>query len=155
MQDDGRNENTFFLTQTNEGGDDIPHTRGPISTQTQPSERQDQIQRSKKKKNNKLILLKSKVLPSYLDNTMPGPGSYHHPESLVKPSFNRVYTEPPPANGTFGTSKKKTAGLRNYLRPTTAIKKRMESKPLVSRHFSHNVFVITCTLLIVEWYERE
>ncbi len=69
---------------------------------------------------------------------MPGPGSYHHPESLVKPSFNRVYTEPPPAHSTFDTSKKKSAGLRNYLRPTTAIKKRMESKPLVSRHFSHN-----------------
>lgn len=27
----------------------------------------------------------------------PGPGSYHQPSSLVKPSFNRVFTEPEPA----------------------------------------------------------
>jgi hypothetical protein len=36
-----------------------------------------------------------KVVPSFLDHLPPGPATYCKIDSLVKPTFNRVYSEPP------------------------------------------------------------
>lgn len=116
---DHQPENTFFLTQASEPAEDF-------------TVRKPNYHKSKKKKSGKLILLKSKVLPSYLDKTVPGPGSYNVQQSLIKPTFNRVYTEPPPASS-FNI-KKKSNSIKGYLRPTSSIKKRLENKTLWNSH---------------------
>lgn len=53
------------------------------------------------------------------ESDTPGPGSYNIATSLLKPSFNRVFVEPPPATTTNHPSTF-TYSPPNYLRQTTA-----------------------------------
>eukprot|EP00981_Chlorochromonas_danica_P006969 scaffold1508_cov182-Ochromonas_danica.AAC.3 len=54
------------------------------------------------------------------ESDTPGPGSYNIATSLIKPSFNRVFVEPPPATTTNHPSSAFTYSPPNYLRQTTA-----------------------------------
>lgn len=51
---------------------------------------------------------------------MPGPGQYHQPTSLLKPSFNRVYTEPEPALPLSKASALAQTIAPHYTRPTAS-----------------------------------
>lgn len=57
-------------------------------------------------------VMKKKIYTNHYidDGDVPGPGTYNIATSLVKPTFNRVFMEPPPA----------MQGAPNYLRQTTA-----------------------------------
>jgi hypothetical protein len=102
----------------------------------------------KKKGGAKLVLMKSKshkVVPSFLDHLPPGPATYCKIDSLVKPTFNRVYSEPPTTFEDFqirgfGTETQKSNKPRWNATATTG-----KPKPMVSRVDS-SLFVFILTL---------
>lgn len=82
-----------------------------------------------------------------------GPGSYHKQDTLIKESFNRVYSEPPDA---FAGLKHSATGkaLQSYRRPTTSHQKK-ENKPLVSCYFIKNpLFMLILTSCVVESHKE-
>jgi len=87
--------NNFFLTQdaTQPEEESRPYTSNTLPEGAQsPNYR---VSNKQPKKNKSMALLKSRVMPSpFAENSSPGPGQYHVTGSLVKPTFNRVYSEP-------------------------------------------------------------
>jgi hypothetical protein len=111
-------DNTFFLTQVS----DKQHGKAVKNC------KQSETKPKKLKKKKRLILLKSKVLPSYLSKSTPGPCSYNLPNGLIKASFNRVYSEPPPVD--YGST---SLGVSTHFKSTVSLRNKLESKkPLVS-----------------------
>lgn len=88
------------------------------------------FKRSKRTHNNSTINSQSnpniKVFPGFFATTgeTPGPGAYNVSGSLIKPTFNRVYTEP-----TLQIPKTNNNSQPSYLRPTsTSASKRLDSE---------------------------
>jgi hypothetical protein len=110
----------------------------------------------KKKGGAKLVLMKSKshkVVPSFLDHLPPGPATYCKIDSLVKPTFNRVYSEPPTTFEDFqirgfGTETQKSNKPRWNATATTG-----KPKPMVSRvDSSLFVFILILSFFLLSLF---